>query len=137
MQGVPNYPDRKPYSLVNASFPLGGGFKFFIGNAVMFCTELGLRYTSYDYLDDVSKSYVNLDTLAAYRGRIASDFSFRGNELPDFEGNYPNYQFQRGDSKANDWYWFAGISVTVYFEALGNVQSYLATKCPGVFRRKK
>ncbi len=28
-EGLPMYPDRKEYSLVNMAFPFGGGFKFF------------------------------------------------------------------------------------------------------------
>ena len=136
-QGMPTYPDRKEYSVINAAFPIGGGLKVFVGNTLMITAELGLRYTSYDYLDDVSKSYVPLDSLAAYRGQAAADFSFRSDELEGFDGNYPDYKFQRGDSKANDWYWFGGITVGIYFQSFGNTADYLATKCPGIFRKRR
>lgn len=139
-QGLAQYPDRKEYSLVNVSFPFGGGLKFFVGKTLMITTELGLRYCATDYLDDVSRSYVDLDTLRAYRGEQAREFSFREDELPGFEGNYPSFgsQFQRGDAKANDWYWFGGISVAIYFDAFGNASRYLQTRCPNPFsgRRK-
>lgn len=135
-QGMSQYPDRKEYSVINASFPIGGGLKVFVGRTFMITGEIGFRYTTFDYLDDVSKSYVPLDELAAYRGQAAADFSFRTDELHDYDGNYPEYQFQRGDSKANDWYWFAGINIGIYFEAFGNTAEYLATKCPGIFRRR-
>lgn len=134
-QGLSQYPDRKEYSLVNAAFPFGGGLKFFVGKTLMITTELGFRYTTTDYLDDVSKSYVNMDTLFAYKGRQAVDLSYRGDETKSWDGHYyPNYKYQRGDSKANDWYWFGGISVAIYFRAFGNVKEYWQTHCPRVFR---
>jgi hypothetical protein len=135
-QGLPGYPDRKLYSLVNASFPLGGGFKAYIGKTVLLTAEIGLRYAATDYLDDVSRSYVNLDTLRAYKGDKAVELSYRGNEVHDWDGNYPNHKFQRGDFKKNDWYWTAGVSATVYFDAFGNAKTWLQTKCPRIFGRR-
>ncbi len=135
-QGLPQYPDRKVYPLVNAMFPFGGGIKCFIGNTVMLSAEVGLRYTTTDYLDDVSRSYVNMDTLLAYKGQKAVDMSYKGNMERNWDGNYPNYKFQRGDYKRNDWYWTAGISATIYFDAFGNVKKYIQTKCPRIFGRR-
>ena len=135
-QGIPNYPDRKEYKLVNASFPMGGGLKFLIGKALVITTEVGLRYCATDYLDDVSRSYVNMDTLFAFRGAQATQLSYRGNEVAGWDGNYPNYKYQRGDSKENDWYYFTGLNVAVYLKALGNIQQYLQTKCPAFFPAK-
>ena len=133
-EGLKMYPDRKQYSLVNMAFPFGGGFKFFIGHRIMLTSEIGFRYTNTDYLDDVSKSYVNLDTLQAYKGKIAKQMSYRGNTVAGWDHNNPNYGFQRGDSKSNDWFWYANVTVTVYFRAFGNPKEYLKTKCPGFFR---
>jgi hypothetical protein len=133
-QGLPQYPDRREYSLVNVSFPVGGGLKFFIGKTLMVSTEVGFRYCATDYLDDVSRSYVSLDTLQGFKGKQAADLSFRGDEVPGWDGNYPQYKFQRGDSKANDWYWFGGININIYFDAFGNMKEYLSTKCPNMFR---
>jgi hypothetical protein len=133
-QGMGQYPDRKQYSLVNVAFPIGGGLKFFIGKTLMVTTEVGLRYCATDYLDDVSRSYVNLDTLSSYRGAQAANLAFRGDEVAGWDGNYPNYKFQRGDSKNNDWYYFAGINVGVYLSALGNIKEYIQTKCPTWFQ---
>lgn len=128
-QGLPQYPDRKQYSLVNVAFPVGGGFKFFIGKTIMLTTELGFRYTNTDYIDDVSKSYVNMDTLQAYKGKTARSMSYRG-----LDSNNPNYGYQRGDSKSNDWFWYGNFTATIYFRAFGNPKEYLKTKCPGFFR---
>lgn len=133
-QGLPMYPDRKPYSLVNAAFPFGGGFKFFIGKTLMVTPEIGFRYTNSDYIDDVSKSYINLDTLKQYKGQLARDMSFRGNTLPEWDKVYKGEGNQRGDVKANDWYWFGNITVTVFFRAFGNPKEYIKTACPAFFR---
>jgi len=135
-QGLSMYPDRKYYSLVNMAFPFGGGVKFFVGKALMITTEIGFRYTATDYLDDVSKSYVNMNDLFNERSQQSVDLSFRGDEVYGWDGNYPDYKYQRGDSKSNDWYWFGGISVAVYLRAFGNVPEYWQSKCPGLFRKK-
>ena len=144
-QGLPMYPARKEYSLVNVAFPFGGGLKFFIGKAFFLTAELGFRYTNTDYIDDVSLSYVNLDTLAAYKGQLAKKMSYRGGEIKQTDPNdpnnknyynpNPNYTFQRGDVKGNDWYWFGNITCTIYFKAFGNPKEYIKTRCPGLYSR--
>lgn len=130
-QGIPQYTDRKPYGVMNASFPIGGGLKFLIGNTVLLTAEVSARYCATDYLDDVSKSYVNLDTLQKYRGKQSADYAFRGDEKLTFDGNYPNYGYQRGDSRKNDWYWTGTLGITVYFDAFGNKKEYKAMRCNG------
>ncbi|MBS1773336.1 MAG: hypothetical protein JST82_10790 [Bacteroidetes bacterium] len=137
-QGIPVYPDRKQYKLTNVSFPIGGGLKVLVGKTFFLSTEMGFRYTNTDYLDDVSKSYVNMDTLMAYKGKQSVDLSFRTDEKSEWmsksqqEQNqlYPNYKFQRGDSKANDWYWFCNVTVTVYLNSFGNIKRYWQAACP-------
>ena len=129
-QGIPVYPDRKEYSVINAAFPIGGGMKFFLGRTLTLTTELGFRYTNTDYIDDVSKSYVNMDTLMAYRSKQAVQMAYRGNTVVGADPNYnPNYQYQRGDSRANDWYWFGSVSVGIYLKSFGNLPKYIKTKC--------
>jgi len=132
-QGLPTYPERKMYSTLQSSFPIGVGFKGFIGKTVMLTGEVGLRYVHSDYIDDVSRTYVNLDTLRYYKGDKSVEMSFRGNELKDFDNNYPDENFRRGDFKNNDWYWSATIGITVYFEAFGNRKNWTGAKCPRVF----
>lgn len=137
-QGIPTYSDRKEYKLTSVSFPIGGGMKFLVGKTLFITTEMGFRYTNTDYLDDVSKSYVNLDTLRAYKGQQAVDLAFRTDEKDDWyakseqERNqqYPNYKFQRGDSKANDWYWFGNVTITIYLDAFSNLKKYWQADCP-------
>lgn len=129
-QGLRQYTDRKIYSLVNVGVPLGAGLKVLIGKTVLISSEIGFRYTATDYLDDVSKTYVNMDTLFKYKGKQSVDLSFRTDELSNWDGNYPNNKFIRGDKMKKDWYWFAGINVAIYFESFGNKDPYKKTRCP-------
>lgn len=133
-QNIPAYPDRKEYKLTNVSFPVGGGVKIFLGKTLLITPEIGFRYTNTDYLDDVSKSYVNFNTLKEYRGQQAADYAFRTDELAGWDGNYPDYRYQRGDSKQNDLYWFGNLTVTVYLKAFGNMYDYWQANCPAFLR---
>lgn len=133
-QNIPDYPDRREYKLVNVSFPVGAGLKFFLGKTFMITPEIGFRYTNTDYLDDVSKSYVNFNTLRDYRGVEATNYAFRTDELASWDGNYPDYRYQRGDSKTNDLYWFGSLTVTVYMKNLGNLRNYWQANCPAFLR---
>jgi len=56
-QGSPLYPDRKPYSTMAICFPLGMGIKYNINRNMNFSFELAYRFTTTDYLDDVSTTY--------------------------------------------------------------------------------
>ncbi len=133
-EGLSMYPDRKSYSLVNVAFPFGGGLKFFIGKTIMLGFELGYRYTNTDYLDDVSKSYVNLNSLQAAKGPVAAQMSYRGNTAPGWNGIYPNYGSPRGDATSNDWYWFGNLTVTFFFRKPGETGEVLKTDCPKLFK---
>jgi hypothetical protein len=129
-QGLRQYPGRKVYSLVNVGLPLGAGMKVLIGKKVLISTEIGFRYTATDYLDDVSSSYVNMDTLFRYKGKQSVDLSYRSDELAGWDNNYPNDKFVRGDNMKKDWYWFAGVNVAIYFDAFGNPDRSKKTRCP-------
>jgi hypothetical protein len=128
-QGLDLYPERSPYSLVNVAFPIGGGVKFLIGKKVFLNVEMGFRYTTTDYIDDVSKSYVNFDALFL-NGQKTVDYSFRTDELPSWDGNFPNEGFNRGDDSRNDWYWFGGVSLSIYFDSFGNPYKHKQGRCP-------
>jgi hypothetical protein len=132
-QGLPFYSDRKMYNLVNFAMPMGGGLKLLVGKKVMITTEIGVRLAFSDYLDDVSKSFVNMDTLYYYKGKQAVDLSWRTDELygkPLNEiRNYPNDGYRRGDNKKNDIYWFGGVGVAIYFDSFGNLWPYRQTRC--------
>ncbi len=133
-EGLGMYPDRKHYSLLNMAFPFGGGLKFFMGKRMMLCAEVGYRYTNADYIDDVSKSYVDLSVLQANKSQLAKDMSFRGNSVPVWNGATPSYGDKRGDNQSNDWYWYGNVTLTVFFRSFSYAADYIKTKCPSFFR---
>jgi len=49
------------YSRVAVCFPLGIGVKYSIGHELSIGLEIGLRYTTTDYIDDVGGSYFNFE----------------------------------------------------------------------------
>ena len=109
-QGI--YPDKKPYSLWQPAIPFGGGFKFAISENLHIGFELGLRKLFTDYLDDVSTSYPNYNDLLAARGQTAVDFSYRSDELPNGDPNFPTKDTQRGGADQKDIYYFTGINIS-------------------------
>lgn len=109
-QGIAGYPDRKVYKKFQPVIPVGAGVKYAINNNLHVGAEFGLRVTFTDYLDDISKTFIDPNDLLAARGELARDISYRGDEvgLPD----YPVKDYQRGSPKYNDFYYFAGLHLT-------------------------
>ncbi len=60
-QGLPEYPDRKKYSRIAVCFPLGAGFRILTYNNWVMRFEMASRFTTTDYIDDVSTYYPNPD----------------------------------------------------------------------------
>jgi hypothetical protein len=112
-EGLPQYPDRKPYSLTQLAIPFGAGIKLRVTNSVVLAYELGFRKLFTDYLDDVSTTYVDENVLLAARGPEAVELSYRGNELKGGDPNYPASGTLRGGSKYKDWYYFSVIKISI------------------------
>jgi len=111
-EGLSGYPDRKQYALTQLALPFGGGIKYAFNDRVRLGLELGLRKLFTDYLDDVSSSYVDPADLLAARGQLAVDMSYRGDELPGGNPNYPAKGAQRGGVKHKDSYYTLGLHLT-------------------------
>lgn len=58
-QGYQQYPDRKPYGSMAFCIPFGLGVKYNIIDNMNLGFEVVYRFTNTDYLDDVSKTYVD------------------------------------------------------------------------------
>lgn len=56
-QGSALYPDRKPYGSMAICFPLGVGVKYSLNRRMSIGFEVLYRFTTTDYIDDVSKTY--------------------------------------------------------------------------------
>lgn len=135
-QGLTGYADRKPYKLTQFAIPFGAGIKYRINDNAVLGYELGFRKTFTDYLDDVSKTYVDPVVLAAERGAKAVEMSYRGGELKTGNPAYPAAGTIRGGSQLKDWYYFTGITLSI---GINNGKSFFGggnrrsqTDCPKV-----
>lgn len=100
----------KAYSLHQIAFPIGLGLKFNLARGVSLGIEYSFRFTFTDYLDDVSKNYVDPDILSAENGPDAGYFSDRS--LQKYGSNGTNTNYQRGDTSTKDWFGFLGATLT-------------------------
>lgn len=117
-QGLPGY--DSPYSLVNVAVPFGLGLKVSISKRVCIGLEWGIRMTFTDYLDDVSKDYVDRTELMNWTGDLGVAASDRTNEI--LPNTYNQAGAMRGNPKVNDWYQFFGLTITTKL-------NYFKTKC--------
>lgn len=137
-QGLPDYPENKPYRLTQTALGFGVGGKYAISNCVNIGIEFSQRKTFTDYLDDVSTSYPDYDKLITARGDKAVELSWRGDELPG-GAPYPYEGYQRGTKTEMDWYYFFGLTFEVKIACLKTIfdgwkgdhgQAYHSTRCP-------
>jgi Domain of unknown function (DUF6089) len=110
-QGLQEYPDRKPYKRTQLCIPIGGGWKWNFKDVWELSYEIGARILFTDYLDDVSKTYPNLQALAIAKGEKAVELTYRGT-APFVESK------QRGNPSNNDFYFYSGIKVAVYIRQI-------------------
>jgi hypothetical protein len=106
-QGLAQYPDRKPYSTTQFCIPFGIGWKWRFQKQLEFVYEMGYRMIFTDYLDDVSKPYVDPQVLLAERGPKSVEMAFRA-QYPVGKGDI------RGNSDVNDWYYFHTVKLVIY-----------------------
>lgn len=107
-QGMDGYDN--PYSLTQVSVPFGLGLKISLSSIVCVGLEWGLRMTFTDYIDDVSKDYVDRTALLGWGGEIAATAADRTNEILPL--TYNEGGTMRGNPQKNDWYQFFGVTIT-------------------------
>jgi hypothetical protein len=112
------YKGRKPYSTLAMCIPLGIGFKYNLSEKFNFSFELAHRFTSTDYLDDVSTTYVGINKFLPLS--TASLLQDRSIEI-DADNPLGVEGRQRGWSKQRDQYIIAEIGLTF------NISTY---RCP-------
>jgi hypothetical protein len=120
-QGSALYPDRKTYGTTALCIPFGGGIKYSLNDRINIGLEVLHRFTNTDYLDDVSKTYVdpavfplNPDGSQSV-GYLMSDRSYELGPRVGIPGR------QRGNSRQKDQF------VTAMLHVSFNLQSY---RCP-------
>ncbi len=115
-QNLDEYKDRR-YKNYAFSFPIGVGIKFWLSKGMTFNFEIVNRYTSTDYLDDVSTTYVGKDK---FENQIPSPYPSPASQLQDRSIEVTNTPIgvngrQRGTSTTKDHYLLiqAGISLRI------------------------
>jgi hypothetical protein len=117
----PRYTDRKQYSSMGICIPFGGGVKYSFNDRINIGFEVLHRFTNTDYLDDVSKTYVDPAIFPLNPDGSQSNAQLlydRSYELGEPIGIINR---QRGNSKQKDQFVTAMVHLTF------NLQSY---KCP-------
>lgn len=69
----------KPYKKLQVAIPIGLGVRFKVNEILDFSVEWGFRYLFTDYIDDVSKNYVDLGVFGG--NELAKAMSYRTNEI--------------------------------------------------------
>lgn len=72
----------KKYRLLQPSMPIGFGARLKYSNQVNIFCEFSFRYLFTDYVDDVSRNYVDL---GVFDNEVARVMSYRGNEIPNIK----------------------------------------------------
>ena len=102
------------YYTTQMALAYGGGLKIALNEVWSINIELSARKLFTDYLDDVSKTYPNMNEIRKQHGDIAVLLS--DPSVPDSEGKkVGQFGRQRGDSKNNDMFTFFGIGILYYF----------------------
>jgi len=120
-QGLSGFPDRRPYGTMAVCFPLGVGIKYNLNPKMNLGFEVTYRFTTSDYVDDVSKTYVGADKFATLPdgnpslAAIMQDRSYETGTPIGIAGR------QRGYSNQNDSYVIAEVTLSI------NITSY---HCP-------
>ncbi len=114
-QSMPGFDNK--YSLFSGALCFGGGAKFIISETVNIGVEAIMRRTFTDYLDDVSKNYVNYDDLNAGNGTLAANLGNRTNEfLGQPEPVLLPTGAQRGGAKIRDYFIVSVITVNMLLD---------------------
>ena len=125
-QGLSNYPDQKPYKLIQLCLPFGGGFRLAISDGIKIGIELNQRKSFTDYIDDVSSSYVDRNALLQEKGSKAVELAYRTDELPGGRPFFPSNGEKRGTASQKDWYYFFGFT-----------SEFKLNKFSSIFKHKK
>ena len=140
-EGMPEYPQSKPYKLTQMNIPIGAGIKYYASDRFNFSMELLYRKTFTDYIDDVSKTYVDPRNFIKYLSgpNAAIAVQLYDKTIPIiFPGmtRWPEGT-QRGDKKQGDTYFsvVARIGIRLgYIEATSFAKrAARQTRCPSVY----
>ncbi|MEO6455430.1 MAG: hypothetical protein ABIN97_15225 [Ginsengibacter sp.] len=114
-QGFAEYPDRKIYKLSQLNFPVGFGAKYEASSFLNLRLELSWRILTTDYLDDVSKKYIDPKYFLSYLNgdKLTQAFLLNDRHLPGAETAHPDGI--RGEPGNRDSYFNLNLKVSYIF----------------------
>jgi hypothetical protein len=140
-EGMAEYPYSKPYSLTQMNVPMGAGLKYYFSDRMNVSMEVLYRKTFTDYIDDVSKYYIDprnfIKYLSAQDAALATKLYDKTDPII-FPGmtQWPAGT-QRGDLKRYDAYFSVLFKIGI---RLGPIESssfakraIRQTRCPAVY----
>ena len=107
-----NLPGNKPYRNQAFCFPIGMGIKYNVSNNINIAFEISHRFTTTDYLDDVSTVYAGAGAFPAN-----SPASFLQDRSYEFGLPIGLQGVQRGFSEQKDKYLFAELAISFAFSS--------------------
>lgn len=131
-EGFPEYPDRKNYKLTQLNIPLGAGIKYFFSDNVNVSFEIIHRKLFTDYLDDVSKTYIDPKLFYKYLSpTLAPIAAYMANKSP-LAGQHKGYDpgNKRGDPTNNDAYFTAQFKLGIRIGGNSATRWRNSTHCP-------
>lgn len=114
-QGFAEYPDRKIYQLNQVNFPIGFGLKYEAFSFLNLRLELGWRIITTDYLDDVSKRYIDPKYFPGYLSgiKLTQALVLNDRHLPGAVTAHPDGI--RGDPSNRDSYFSLNLKMSFIF----------------------
>lgn len=106
--------DGEKYQLTQMNLPVGAGL-YYRFNQYKIGLEIGWRYTFTDYLDDVSKNYIDPKIIENYNGKTAAELSNRADEITSDSKDliYTAAGQKRGNPENKDSYIFSMVSFSM------------------------
>jgi len=102
----PDNSSERNYSHAAFCIPFGVGVKYSFSKRIAVSLEWGMRKTFSDYIDDISYTYYQYPDAYTEGSSDYNDLLYSDPNL-DHEPN-----MQRGNSENDDWYSFAGLTIT-------------------------
>lgn len=132
-QGMAEYPDSKPYKLIQQEVPMGFGFKYYLKDNMYVGLEILHRQMFTDHLDDVSADHyidpIYFDSyLSAADANKARQLYYRGTY--NTAVGRPGAGFQRGDPTENDAYFSTNIRIGWRLNSATDKMSRRQLRCP-------
>jgi hypothetical protein len=131
-EGFPEYPDSKQYSLWQVNIPLGIGIKYYITENTTLSFECIHRKSFCDYIDDVSKKYIDPNAFYAHMDAATAALAVRMSNKSATGYTSGGYQpgDKRGTSANNDSYFSVGFKLGFRLFAGTDRKWRNSTRCP-------